>query len=478
MPASLPIPSSFSRLRLLALATILPFGLAACAGIRSNAGGSSVVLPQEWKNAAGFPVAAPSKDLSRWWGKFDDPVLTKLVRTSLDHNLDVATSISRVRSARASRAAEASALLPTLSGSVGSDARSTLRSNAPDSSSISYSSGLSASWEADLFGQRRTSLLAADAQINAAIENLHTVQSSLASEVALAYLSLRSAQARLEVVKDSLKSREETYEITVWRQQAGQIDELALRQAQTSLEQSRASIPSLEQSIAQSRNRLSLLAGLTPGSLDSLLVSRGRKIPTPPAGLAVGIPADTIRQRPDVRSAGHQWVAAVQNTRVARLDRLPSLGLSGSLGISERTVGKLFNPQSAATGLIVGLSGPIFDAGRISANIESRSAAEEQALISYSTAVLQALSDVEDALIACKRSAERIAILEKATVSAREASELATQRYRAGVVDLLTVLDAQRTELSLEESLIAARADRSSAYVQLYKALGGGWSAS
>jgi outer membrane protein TolC len=136
----------------------------------------------------------------------------------------------------------------------------------------------------------------------------------------------------------------------------------------------------------------------------------------------------------------------------------------------------LFNPETATAGVIVGLTSPIFDGGRIRANIEAKNAAEEQAMNAYETSVLQALSDVEDALIACRRSGERLATLETAVVSAREAATLANQRYRAGVADLITVLDAQRAELSVEEGLVSARADRSTAYVQLYKALGGGWS--
>lgn len=472
----MPIRSLHSiPLRLSVTPVLAALGLTACVDF-GKPGTSSVVLPQEWHNAAGFKVAAPSQDLSRWWGRFGDPVLTKLVSSSLSNSLDVETAMSRVRQARASRESEASSLFPTLSGSAGSNAGTTIRDNAPDSRSISYSTGLNASWEVDLFGKRRTSLLASSANINAAVENLHTVQSSLASEVALAYLDFRSAQSRLQIVRDSLKSREETYQLTVWRQKAGQIDQLDLRQAETSLEQAKASIPSLEQSISQTKNRLTLLAGQTPGAFDGLLSSKSRDIPSPPSGLAIGIPADTVRQRPDVRSSAYQWVAAVYKTRAAKLERLPNLNLSGSLGINAATVGKVFNPQAATAGLVAGLSGPIFDAGRIRANIEIQNEAEEQALLAYSSNVLQALSEVEDALIACRRSAERIAVLERATVSAREASILAGQRYGAGVVDLVTVLDAQRTELGLEESLIAARTDRSSAYVQLYKALGGGWS--
>ena len=208
-----------------------------------------------------------------------------------------------------------------------------------------------------------------------------------------------------------------------------------------------------------------------------MLASGNRSIPNPATSLAVGIPADTIRQRPDVRLAGYQLTAAVANTRSAEAERFPSLGLSGSLGVNALSAGKLFDPQTASAGIIAGLTGPIFDAGRIRSNIEAQGAVEDQALQTYRSAILTALSEVEDSLIACQRSAERLASLEKATAAAREADLLARQRYQAGEIDFLDVLDSQRTLLNLEDSLLTTRADRTTAYIRLYQALGGGWSA-
>ncbi len=278
------------------------------------------------------------------------------------------------------------------------------------------------------------------------------------------------------MLRESLKSREETTKLAEWRATAGEIDTLELRQAQTSLQQARAAIPSLEQSSAQSRNRLTLLSGMAPGALDATLAGGGRGVPHPPRRLAVGIPADTIRQRPDVRSAGYRWVAAVARTRSAEADRLPSLRLSGSLGIDSLSASKFFNPQIASANVIAGLTGPIFNAGRIRAQIEAQGAAQEQALQSYQSAVLTALSEVENALISCRRSAERMTALEQAATSAREADKLARLRYGTGDSDMLTVLETQRTSLSIEESLVGIRSEHAAAHIRLYKALGGGWS--
>jgi outer membrane protein, multidrug efflux system len=196
----------------------------------------------------------------------------------------------------------------------------------------------------------------------------------------------------------------------------------------------------------------------------------------PPTSLAIGIPADVLRQRPDVRLAGYQVMAAASATRTVEATRYPSLNLSGSLGLDTTSSSKLFDPESAAASIAGGITSPIFDAGRIRANIAAASASEEQTIENYRKIVLTALSETEDALIACRRSAERLATLEKATALARESDEVARQRYEAGEIDFLDVLDSQRTLLGLEDNLLSTRTDRTTAYIRLYQALGGGWS--
>ena len=433
-------------------------------------------LPSDWKNAAGFPVASSSRDLSRWWGEFSDPTLNRLISDAVRNSPDIATASSRIRESRAIRKATASSLFPSLNASAGARSSTTHTDGFGTNSSESYTAGLDASWEIDLFGGRRSDLQAASANLGAVEETYHSVEASIASEIAIAYTNLRAAEARLEVVRRSLKSREETYQLASFRLQAGTIDALEEQQALTSLEQARASIPSLEQTASQARNLISLLSGKTPGSLDPLLNNGKNSIPSPPSSLAIGIPADTLRQRPDLRIAGYQWLSAAASTRSAQADRYPTLNLSGSLGLNTLRASKIFNPETTSADLIAGITAPIFDAGRIRANIEAQTEVQEQALQNYRGVVLTALSEVEDSLIACRRTAERLATLERATDAARQAEELADQRYEAGVIDLLTVLDAQRTLLSLEETLVTVRADRTAAYIQLYKALGGGWS--
>ncbi len=461
-------PSARSLGTLAAVLALLPGCSVTPSGKSPN-----VTLPVSWRNAADFPMASPDRDLSTWWSSFGDPQMTRLIREALAGNRDVASAVARVRQAQAQRDAQKASLFPSL-GYDGSRSSGTgWIDDGGRSSFTSYSAGLSASWEADFFGKNRQSVLAASAEAEAAKENLYSAQASLASEVALAYLDLRAAEERLEIVKRSLTSREETTQLASWRAQAGEIDQLELRQSESSLESARSQIASQEQNIAQTKNRLALLCGRTPGGIST----GSGDVPSPAYRLAVGIPADTIRQRPDVRAAGYNWVAAIARTKSAQAEQLPSLRLSGSLGVDTLRSSKLFNPESIAAGVVAGISGPIFDAGRIRANITAQGAAEEQALLSYESSILTALSEVEDALIACRRTAERLASLEKAAFAAKEASKLANQKYRAGVIDITTVLDTQRSDLALEETVAAVKADRAAAHIQLYKALGGGWSA-
>ena len=438
--------------------------------LRTPVSTSQPKLPADWKNAKSFPVASASLDLKRWWNHFDDPVLNQLIALGLKSNPDIRGAEERIKEARALRKAESASLLPDVGASASFGAGNT--NGDPRSSS---SAGLDASWEADLFGRRRSIIEAASANVAVAEENFHSVQAALASEIAIAYCNLRANETRLDVLHRNVKTREQTSQLASWRQQAGEADSLESSQALSSLEQARAAIPTLEQNAAQTRNLLARLTGGNPGSLDRLLASSRKTIPHPAAKLAVGIPADTLRQRPDVRIAGYQVLAAAANTRAADAARFPSLNLTGSLGVNTLSVKKIFDPQTTSANIIAGVTSPVFDAGRIRANIDANAAAEAQAVQVYRSTVLNALSETEDALIACRRSTERLATIEKATVAAREANDLAQQRYQSGDIDFIAALDAQRTVLGLEESFISTRVDRSIAFVQLYKALGGGW---
>ena len=473
MTAARKLPGLCARL----LAGSAWVGLCACASPLSR---QPVTLPfstpATWSSrvAGGSPLDV--RALATWWIQFRDPVLDLLIAEALRSSPDVRTALSRVAEFRARRGVERANLFPSLTASAsGGATRTRNRDTSLTTTNESYAASLDASWQVDLFGRQRQALAAASADLAQTEEDYHGAQVSLAADVASAYVTLRAAEAQLAVVRRSLGTRVETVQLTQWREQAGTGDALDTQQSLATLEVARASIPALQLTVTQTRNQLALLAGRTPGALDPLLAAPG-DVPAAPADFAIGIPAEMLRQRPDVRAAEHGLEAAFARTQAARRQRLPALTLSGSIGVEALRAGRLFDPVTTVASLFGGLTAPIFDAGRIGQTIAIQSELEQQSLDAYEATVLAALGEVENALAAVQRNTERLVILTRATAAAREAAKLSAMKYQAGQVDLLVSLDAQRTLLDLEQQAVTTAAGRASACVQLYKALGGGWS--
>lgn len=428
--------------------------------------------PDKWKNGSGFPTRTGEQDIKQWWSAFGDTQLTHLIRLSQQNHPNFASAAAAVREAQAKRQEQRSSLLPSANYIAGSNSNKTWNRGAPDNSSTNYSSGLSASWELDLFGKNRLSLRASDAETQAAVADMNSTQASLASETALAYLDWQAARMSLDILKRSISHQTETTQIARWRYQAGQTDKLELDQSEATLNQTMASLTTSEKLLAQYANQLNLLCGATPGTLSLKMTAT---LAEPSSRLAVGIPADTLRQRPDVRAAYARWTAAISRTDAAKREQLPSFSLTGTLGINAASASKMFSLDSVTSNVISGLSGPIFNAGAIRSRIDQKDAAEEQTFQKLRLTVLTALSEVEDALIACNLSGNQISHLRMASASADSAAILASQKYDTGVIDMTTVLSAQRSGLEAESRLLIARLDRSKAYVELYRALGGGY---
>jgi NodT family efflux transporter outer membrane factor (OMF) lipoprotein len=435
----------------------------------------TVAIPGTWQHGAAPGGTMDTAALTMWWERFDDPVLNELIAGALRSSPNARTALSKIAEYRARRGVEQAALFPSLTANAsGGGTRTKDRDTNLTTKSESYGASLDASWQVDLFGRQKQTLNAASADLAQTEENYYGAQVSLAAEVASAYVTLRSSEAQLAVVQNSLGTRRETAQLTQWREQAGTGNALDTQQSISMLEQARAAIPALQLAIVQTTNQLALLSGRTPGALDSLLAAP-RAVPAVPADIATGIPAETLRQRPDVRAAERGVEAAFARTHAARRQRLPTLTLTGLLGVEALKAGRLFSPQSTVASLLGSLSAPIFDAGRIGQNITIQTELEKQALIAYEFTVLTALSEVENALVAVQRNAERLDILTRATTAAREAASLSGLQYEAGQVDLLVSLEAQRTLLDLEQQAVTTAAARTTACIQLYRALGGGW---
>jgi len=447
-------------------------------------------VPQEWTMRLDENVAAVDHDaLAQWWTTLNDATLTDMMARALAGNLDVRAAQARVREARARRGLASAQRFPALTAGVSAtlsetggapgafidtESVSTNTGATVDTSRPLYSSGFDATWEADLFGGQRRGLEAATATLQAGVEDLRDVLVSLTSEVALNYVDVRLAQARLTTAMANLRTQQETYEIAGFRFQAGLTTQLDVDQAQANLEQTRASIPTLQTTLAQAMNRLAVLLGQSPGAVaDELVAPRG--IPLAPVTLTIGLPAEVLSRRPDVRRAERQLAAQTAQVGVATADRYPRLSLVGSIGLEALSLGNLLS--AAARALVAGanVTHTVFDAGRIRQNIEIQSAIQEEAAVAYEASVLAALEDVENALVAYAEEQVRRDALAAAADAARRAVTLADERYRSGLIDFLVVLDAQRSLLSLEDQLAVSTGTVTSNVIRLYKAAGGGW---
>ncbi|MFO1217297.1 MAG: efflux transporter outer membrane subunit [Burkholderiaceae bacterium] len=437
----------------------------------------AVPVPAQWQSVqaqaaqtASTPAApdAPARD---WWRAFGDAQLSALIERALQANASVEQAQANVRRARALVAVQAAGLAPQLNADASAQRSKTSGFVARNS----YSVGLDASWEADLFGAQRSAVDAASADAQAAAIDLGDTQVSLAAEVALAYQQWAGTKARLAVARENLAAQEETLQITAWRTQAGLASSLQLEQARTATEQTRAQIPALESTLAQTAHALAVLTGRAPGALPELQASAATQAPAASQAVAATIPADTLRQRPDVRRAEAQVQAAAARAQQAQADRLPSLRLSGNIGLSALTIGALGSSGSGVGALLASLSAPLFDGGARRAQGEAQDAALAAARAAWRASVLGALRDVENALVALASAQQRRGTLDRAAEAAAQAALLARDRYRSGLIDFQVVLDTQRTLLSAQDSLVAAQTDVAQAQVQLIKALGGGW---
>lgn len=447
--------------------------------------------PDQWyaPAAAAMQVAtADDPTLAAWWTQLSDPMLTALMEQAVAENKTVQQARARVIEARARRGVAAAGFLPSFSGSLGasrtdSDSRRIQDPNDPLNPGTGntvgiadeiYTAGLDASWELDLFGGQRRAFESADAQLAATQEDLRDALITLLGDVAVNYTNLRAAQSRLSFAERSLEAQSELLNITQWRAEAGLATSLDVEQARTSYEQTRASIPSLESSLAQAMHRLAVLAGQVPGTLSAQLSQR-QPVPRVPDQILTSVPADVVRRRPDIRAAERRVAAQSAQVGVATAALYPSLSLSGSIGLQSLSASDVFD-GSQTDRFGVSLRIPLFSGGALRQNLRAQYAVLDQAFATYEATVLSAFEEVENALIAWSNEQRRREALQLAVDSARNARELALVQYNSGLVDFQTVLTADRQLISLEDSLALSEGELTANLVRLYKALGGGWS--
>jgi NodT family efflux transporter outer membrane factor (OMF) lipoprotein len=468
------------RIRHLALqiiARIMVVSLAGCTTVGPDYIPPDILPPKQWSTDLKGGLTQQSMDpesLASWWTTLNDPTLTSLIDDAIRGNLTLKEARSRVREARARRGISAAERFPTIdaTGSAVSS-RGSEDTGTGDRREL-YRTGFDASWELDLFGGIRRSIEAAQADLEASQEDYRDVLVSLLAEVALNYVEVRTFQTRLAVAEANLETQTDTHELALFRFEAGLTTALDVERAKYNLENTRSQIPTLRSTLEEAKNRLAVLLGTYPGTVDAHL-SEPEAIPVVPLEIAVGVPAEVLRRRPDVRHAERELAVQTARVGVATAELYPKLSLLGSIGLDALSLENLFSAGNRTDSIGPSFSWNIFDAGAIHKNIEVQNAVQEQALIGYESTILSALEEVENALVAFAEEQMRRQSLLEATQAAKSAVDLALNQYSSGLIDFQDVLEAQRSLLSFQDQLAESEGTVTSNLISLYKALGGGW---
>ncbi len=454
--------------------------------------------PEQWLSTS---RPAPVVD---WWRTFNDPVLDGLIADAVRSNLDLKIATARVREARAIHGATSAGYYPSVdakagytrtrssenisgfsggfSGAQGSQTGQGGQPGGTQSGGFSnngeefgfFNTGFDATWEIDLFGHTRRSVEAADADLGAAIEDRRDVLVSMMSEVARNYVELRAFQRRADIARGNVEAQTKTLKLTEGRAKAGVDRDLDVARQRALVQTTAAQIPALEASAAQAEYQIAVLLGLRPDELHLRLATPAPIPPAPPT-VPMGLPSDLLRRRPDLRRAERQLAAATARVGVASADFYPRFNLVGSLGLQSDKLVNLFDAKSLAWSLAPSLNVPLFQGGRLRANLDAADARTDQALRQYEKSFLVAMQDVEGSLVSYVKEKERRAILASAVQDNQRAVELARARYTSGVENLLSVLDAQRSLYAAEDALAQSDRTTSASVIALYKSLGGGW---
>jgi NodT family efflux transporter outer membrane factor (OMF) lipoprotein len=457
-----------------------------------------VPVPKQWseipkgkhkpvlsKDEGGFPQQVRQ---DKWWKTFNDPILNRLITDAIAANLDLKQSIARVKEARAQRWVTITAGLPSITGKSNASRRfnnTTATSQAGGTSAAGggfgignqiiniFQMGFDAQWELDFFGGVRRAIEAADANVDSEIESSRNVLVTLLGEVSANYIELRANQQLIAITRENLNSQQETVRLTQIRQQAGFASMLEVAQAQSQASTTEAFIPVYEAVVKQSIHALSILLGREPDALATRL-NNPRTIPVMSTAAISELPSELLLRRPDIRQAERQIAKANANVGIATAELYPRVNLAAFLGLQNMRITD-FTPIGKSWSAASSLTLPIFNWGRISANIKDKKAQFDQAFLIYQSTVLTAFKEVEDALVAYSKEQQRHKSLTEAVAASQLAVQMADERYHRGLTMFLDVLQTQQTLYQTQRNLVDSEAQLSTDLVALYKALGGGW---
>lgn len=423
-------------------------------------------------------TAVPASE-AEFWRSFGDPLLERLVDKALLANHDLRIALARYEQANALLRQSKSDRLPTLSASAGA---SDDRDSAAESPGVDragrdyqlYSGSIGASWELDFFGRVRRSVEAQRAETEAGAADLAAMQVSVVGELARTYFQLRGWQEQRRIARENDASQAQTLRLLELRSEAGYSTPLDVERGRSQLETTRSRIPALESEVAVATHRIAVLVGDTPESLAAELEVVG-ELPSLPENLAAGAPAELLRRRPDVAAAERRLHAATARIGVATADLFPRFTLDGLIGSQALDTGALFERDSETRLIAFGIDGSFLNVGRVRARLAAANAAAAGDLAAYEQTVLGALEETENALARLSLSGRESGHLQQAAAAAARAADMAHLRLDHGAIDVLDVLDAERSRLQAEDAFAQSRVRNTLAVVSLYQALAGGW---
>jgi multidrug efflux system outer membrane protein len=434
-------------------------------------------VPDAWNSAVQDEFKSGTPDLQTWWTVFDDTTLDGLIEKASTNNLSLKAAAWRVEQAAALRGVTASQYFPEISGIAGATAvRTPKDQTAPGSSREDeiYQAGLTMAWELDVWGRVRRSVESADASLQATVEDYRDIMVLLYADVAINYIDVRTAQQRILLSENNLKKQEGTQELTQNRFDAGLVPALDVSQAKLNTSRTASQIPLLKQKLVESINRLSVLTGNMPYALQQEL-EQSMPIPNATVEATVGLPAELLRQRPDIRRAEREL--ASQNARIGatKAELYPALTLPGTLALESITSGDVFSTGNTAYSFGPQVRWSLFNGKRIRSQINAEEAATKVALNDYEQTVLLALEEVEDFMSAYANEQDREQSLSAAATAAQDSVDLVTELYKSGLTDFQNVLNMEQALLIQQDELTVSKGLISGYLVGVYKALGGGW---
>jgi NodT family efflux transporter outer membrane factor (OMF) lipoprotein len=441
-------------------------------------------VAESWIEASDPHVIAGQRDNACWWTAFGDPTLDQLVAAASQQNLTLKVAGFRILEARAERGIAEGNLFPQQQDMTAQYSRNAMSATAypfnfftlPTYSYDNWSTGLDAAWELDFWGRFRRAIEAADAHLNAQVEGYDNVLVLLQAEVATNYIQMRAYEERLALTRKNVELQRETLGIITLREQRGLVTELDVQQAIGNLGTTESLIPVLVSGHRRAENRLCILMGEPPCQLAEMVKSPG-PIPVPPQEVIVGIPAELLRRRPDVRQAEREAAAQSAQIGIAEAEFYPHIAITGTIGVQAEQLNQLFESSSLVGAIGPGIRWNILNYGRIKNNVRAQDARFQQAIINYRDTVLRANEEVENGIVNFLQEQDRVKCLDKTARADARSVEIAMQQYEKGVIAYQPLLDSQRALVQQQDALAESRGSVGTNLVAIYKALGGGWQA-